>query len=65
VCHHGYGQYLPYDSEFTENMYKVYLVHKGKVHYICVYDFGRYFDDKSPLEHPGTRLLACIPVKLN
>jgi len=65
VCREGYGQYLPYDSEFTDDMYNVYLVRRGATHYVCVYDFGRYFDQINPLQHPKTRLITCLALKLS
>jgi hypothetical protein len=58
-----YGTYLCYDDAlFIDNdMYKIYVVKDKKKHFICVYRFGRYYDDI--LRHPSTKLLVCIPIQ--
>lgn len=55
-----YGTYLCYDDSFGigGQYYKIYIVNYKSKHFICVYKFGRYYDDC--LKHPSTKLQLCM-----
>lgn len=58
-----YGTYLCYDDALMvgSQLYKVYLINFKKKHFVCIYKFGRYYDNT--LKHPGTKLLFAIPFR--
>lgn len=57
-----YGSYLCYDDSFMvgRNTYRIYLVKYKTKNFVCIYRFGRYFDNL--LKHPSTQLLFTIPI---
>lgn len=57
-----YGSYLCYDDSFMigRNSARIYLVKYKTTNFICIYRFGRFFDNM--LKYPNTLLLYCIPI---
>lgn len=55
--------YLCYDDALVidDKTFKVYLVQYQKKFHVCLYRFGRYYDDS--LRHPSTKLLYAMPIK--